>query len=266
MDLELTGKHVLITGASRGIGLACAHAFIQEGARVSLVSRNEDLLTRASQELMHASPGAIDRVYHCSADLRTPEEALRALNAAESHFGPVEILVNSAGAAQRTPHEALTAEAWHAAMTAKFFTYIHMMDLVIKRMAGAGRGAIVNVVGVGGKVASPVHLPGGAANAALMLASAGLAAAYGPKGVRVNAVNPGPTLTDRLKGRMEALAQSQAITVEQAIRQETRNIPLERFAQPAEIADAVLFLASARASYVTGAVLSMDGATTPMVV
>lgn len=266
MNLELSGKHVLITGASRGIGLACAHAFIQEGARVSLVSRSEDLLTRASQELMNASPGAVDRVFHCSADLRTPEEAQRALNAAESNFGPVEILVNSAGAAQRTPYDALTAEAWHAAMAAKFFTYIHMMDLVIKRMAGAGRGAIVNVVGVGGKVASPVHLPGGAANAALMLVSAGLAAAYGPKGVRVNAVNPGPTLTDRLKGRMEALAQSQAITMEQAIEQATQDIPLGRFAQPAEIADAVLFLASARASYITGAVLSMDGATTPMVV
>ncbi len=151
-------------------------------------------------------------------------------------------------------------------MEAKFFTYIHMMDLVVKRMASIGRGSIVNVVGVGGKVASPVHLPDGAANAALMLASAGLAAAYGPKGVRVNAVNPGPTFTDRLKGRMEALAQSQAITVEQAIEQATKDIPLGRFAQPTEIADAVLFLASARASYITGAVLSMDGATTPMVV
>lgn len=175
-------------------------------------------------------------------------------------------LVNSAGAAQRIPHDALTAEAWHAAMEAKFFTYIHMMDLVIKRMAMVGRGSIVNVVGVGGKVASPVHLPGGAANAALMLASAGLAAAYGPKGVRVNAVNPGPTFTDRLKGRMDALAQSQGISVEHAIELATRDIPLGRFAQPSEIADAVLFLSSARASYITGAVLGMDGATTPMVV
>jgi NAD(P)-dependent dehydrogenase (short-subunit alcohol dehydrogenase family) len=266
MDLELSDKHVLITGASRGIGLACARAFVQEGARVSLVSRSEEHLILATQELMRITPSPGGRVFHCSADLRSSEAALKALDAAEGHFGAVDVLVNSAGAAQRTPHESLTADAWHAAMEAKFFTYIHMMDLVVKRMASIGRGSIVNVVGVGGKVASPVHLPGGAANAALMLASAGLAAAYGPKGVRVNAVNPGPTFTDRLKGRMEALAQSQGITVEQAIEQATKVIPLGRFAQPTEIADAVLFLASARASYITGAALGMDGATTPMVV
>lgn len=266
MDLELSGKHVLITGASKGIGLACAHAFVKEGARVSMVSRNKDLLIHASKELLNTYPQKAAQVYYCSADLQDSSEAQRALDSAEHHFGPVDVLVNSAGAAQRTPHDALTAQDWHAAMDAKFFTYIHMMDLVTKRMASAGRGAIVNVVGVGGKVASPVHLPGGAANAALMLATAGLAAAYGPKGIRVNAINPGPTLTDRLKGRMEALAEAQTITVDQAVEQATRDIPLGRFARPDEIADAVLFMASARASYITGVILAMDGATTPMVV
>lgn len=266
MDLELSGKHVLVTGASKGIGLACVQAFLKEGARVSMVSRNEGRLRHASQALAYADPGWTGQVHHHAADLQDPQAAQRALDAAESRFGPVDVLVNSAGAAQRTPHDALTAQAWHAAMDAKFFTYIHMMDPVVKRMAAAGRGAIVNVVGAGGKVASSVHLPGGAANAALMLASAGLAAAYGPQGVRVNAVNPGATLTERLKGGMEALAQAQQITVEQAVERATQGIPLGRFARPDEIADAVVFLASARASYITGVVLAMDGATTPMVV
>jgi NAD(P)-dependent dehydrogenase (short-subunit alcohol dehydrogenase family) len=128
------------------------------------------------------------------------------------------------------------------------------------------QGAIVNIVGAGGKVASPYHLPGGAANAALMLISAGLAAAYGPKGVRINAVNPGATFTDRLKTGLVTAAKLSDISIDEALKRATQNVPLGRLAQPEEIANAVLFLASPCASYVTGAILTMDGAATPMVV
>jgi NAD(P)-dependent dehydrogenase (short-subunit alcohol dehydrogenase family) len=128
------------------------------------------------------------------------------------------------------------------------------------------QGAIVNIVGAGGKVASPYHLPGGAANAALMLISAGLAAAYGPKGVRINAVNPGATFTDRLKTGLVTAAKLSDISVDEALKRATQNVPLGRLAQPEEIANAVLFLALPCASYVMGAILTMDGATTPMVV
>ena len=93
-------------------------------------------------------------------------------------FGPIDVLVTCAGAARRTPPADLDAQAWRDAIDAKFFSYIHIIDPVVKRMGERGRGAIVNVIGAGGKVASPIHLPGGSANAALMLATAGLAAAY----------------------------------------------------------------------------------------
>jgi NAD(P)-dependent dehydrogenase (short-subunit alcohol dehydrogenase family) len=99
-----------------------------------------------------------------------------------------------------------------------------------------------------------------------MLISAGLAAAYGPRGVRVNAVNPGATVTGRLQSGLEAAARLDQISVEQALRRATQNVPLGRLAQPEEIANAVLFLASPCASYVTGVILTMDGAATPMVV
>ena len=99
-----------------------------------------------------------------------------------------------------------------------------------------------------------------------MLISAGLAAAYGPKGVRINAVNPGSTFTDRLKSGLVTAAKLSAISVDEALLQATQKYPLGRLAQPEEIADAVLFLASPRASYVTGVILAMDGAATPMVV
>jgi NAD(P)-dependent dehydrogenase (short-subunit alcohol dehydrogenase family) len=133
-------------------------------------------------------------------------------------------------------------------------------------MGARGRGAIVNVIGNGGKVASPIHLPGGAANAALMLATAGLAAAYGPQGVRVNAVNPGLTLTDRLQEGLATDARNQGIALDEAMQRAVARIPLGRLAEPAEIARAVLFLASDAASYITGVSISMDGAATPLVV
>src|SRR6185369_10714289 len=139
-------------------------------------------------------------------------------------------------------------------------------DPLIKRMAERGTGAVVNVVGMGGKVATTTHLAGGAANAALMLASAGLAAAYGPRGVRVNAVNPTVTLTDRMAQGLAADARLRNISTDEALRQAQARMPLGRLALPEDIANAVVFLASPRAGYISGAVLSMDGAATPMVV
>jgi len=175
------------------------------------------------------------------------------------------VLVNSAGAAKRTPAAELTPEAWQDAMQAKYFTYIHMMDPVVKRMGARQRGVIVNVIGQGGKVASPIHMPGGAANAALMLVTAGMAAAYGAQGVRVTAVNPGLTLTDRLQEGLIAEARAGGVSTEEVLARSSAKLPLGRIAKPEEIADTVVYLASARASYVTGATLAMDGAVTPLI-
>ncbi len=271
MDLQLKGKHVLITGGSKGIGLACAQAFLGEGARVSLVSRSPDNLKLGAGTLARwlaerGTPDASGLVDTFAADLKDPDAAVAALDAAEKAAGPVDILVNSAGAAKRVGPDDLTPKAWHDSMDAKFFTYIHMLDPVVKRMGQRGSGVIVNIIGAGGKVASPTHLSGGAANAALMLVSAGLAAAYGPKGVRVNAVNPGLTLTERLKEGLAAEAKLANIDADEALARANQRLPLGRIAKPEEIADAVVFLASPRASYISGAILAMDGAVTPMVV
>ncbi|WP_239142902.1 SDR family oxidoreductase [Variovorax sp. WS11] len=135
-----------------------------------------------------------------------------------------------------------------------------------KRMAERGAGAIVNIIGMGGKVAAPTHLAGGAANAALMLATAGLAAAYGPRGVRVNAVNPAMTLTERMAEGLAAEARLRQRSEEEVRRDAEARMPLGRIATPEDIANAVVFLSSPRAGYISGAIVSMDGAATPMVV
>ena len=254
MNLHLQDKHILITGGSKGIGLACAVAFLQEGAHVTLVARNAETLASAQQTLRAGAPAG-GKVHTVVADLTDAAAAITALAQAQALGGPVDVLVNSAGAAKRTPAPDLTAQAWQDAMQSKFFSYIHMIDPTIKAMAARGQGAIVNVVGNGGKVASPIHLPGGAANAALMLATAGLA----------NAVNPGSTLTERLDTAIAADAKNSGITAQVALARITEKLPLGRIARPEEVAQAVVFLASSQASYITGANIAMDGALVPLI-
>ena len=148
-------------------------------------------------------------------------------------------------------------------MDAKYFTTMHVLDPVVKRMAARGHGAVVNIVGQGGKVAGIHHIAGGAANSALMLATAGLANAYARHGIRVNAINPGATMTGRVRESLQL--ERQGISQEEALERAQSRIPLGRFAQPEDIARMVAFLASEQASYVTGAIVPMDGGSNPVI-
>ena len=257
MQLGLEGKIVLITGGSKGIGFACAKAFGEEGAKVAICSRSQQNIDAALLSL----PNAVG----VPADLTNIEEAMRMVNKVESVLGPIDVLVNSAGAAKRTPPDELTPEKWRVALDAKFFTYINVIDPLVKRMAKRGGGVIISIIGSGGKVATPTHLAGGSANAALMLATAGLGSAYASKGVRIVGVSPGLTETDRVAEGMKAEASLANISTDEAYRRSVEGIPTGRMASPAEIANIVVFLASHKASYVTGATLSMDGGKYPVV-
>src|SRR6266513_3049668 len=201
MDLQLSGKIALVTGASKGIGWACAEALAHEGAKVVLVSRSRTNLDAALARWPKSA--AVPHVI--AADLTRAEDAVRG------------------------------------------------------RMVQRGRGAIVNIIGMGGKVASPVHLPGGAANAALMLATVGLATAFGPKGIRINAINPGATLTGRVQEGLRAESKMTGLPEAEVLARNQSKIPLGRLGTPEEVAQLAVFLASDRASYLTGAIVPMDG-------
>jgi NAD(P)-dependent dehydrogenase (short-subunit alcohol dehydrogenase family) len=262
VDLGLEGRIVVVTGASRGIGFACASAFLQEGAKVVVVSRDPDRLGIAVARLHSVGDFPPQAVV---ADLTRPEDAKRVADEVLERFGAPDVLVNSAGAAKRTLPENLEATAWRLAMEAKYLPYIHAMDALLPAMAAQGRGSVVNVIGMGGKVAVPYHLPGGAANAALMLASVGLASVYGPQGVRVNAINPGATMTERVEEALTLEAKLRGQTRDEVLREGQAKVPLRRYASADDIAQVAVFLASDRASYVTGAIVPMDGGLTAVI-
>src|SRR4051812_11778994 len=155
MKLGLEGKVVLITGGSKGIGLACARAFAAEGARVSIGSRSQDNLEIARRSLAKENLDVIS----VRADFSIMKDAAAAVQQTETLLGPVDILINSAGAARRFPWEKLDSEAWQQGMNAKYFPYIHAMDAVRNGMLQRKRGSIVNIIGMGGKAATTVHLP-----------------------------------------------------------------------------------------------------------
>lgn len=258
MDLKLAGKRVLITGGSKGLGLACARRFLAEGSKVAITSRSADNLAAARRELG-------GDVLAVACDCADEQAAARMVEEVEAKLGAIDVLVSSAGAARRCPPDELTPAKWRAAMDAKFFAYINVIDPVVKRMAARRSGVIVNLIGSGGKSAMPTHLAGGAANSALMLATAGLANAYARHGVRVVGINPGLTMTDRVRENMIVEARHLGMTYEEALAHNESRIPIGRYGEPDEIAAMTLVLASELTAFASGSTITMDGASTPTV-
>lgn len=263
MNLKLNGKVTVVTGGSKGIGLAVANAFAAEGAFVAIIARDPQGLEQARAQLQASG----HNVATFAADLSDPQAATRTIARIEAEIGPIDILINSAGAARRHEPEDLDASKWRAAMDAKFFPYIHVQDAVLTcmreraatRPAGATNGIVVNIIGNGGKRPTSTHLAGGSANAALMLSTVGLAAHYARYGIRINGINPGPTFTQRVEQAVELDAQRQGISRDQALADSQARIPLGRYGKAEEVADVALFLASPRSAYVVGAIIPVDG-------
>ena len=261
MELSLAGRVALVTGASKGIGLACATLFAESGARVVVVARDATRLGEVTGAL--AARGL--SVQGMTADLSNAEQASALARRVETEVGPVDILVNSAGAARRNAPDELSAAAFHQGMDAKYFSTMHLLEPVIRAMGIRGRGAVVNIIGQGGRVASPMHIAGGAANSALMLATVGYARAYASKGVRVNGINPGLTRTGRVEEGLAVSARASGRSRDDILADELARIPMGRMGEPEEVANVALFLASDAASYVSGAIIPMDGCTASVI-
>lgn len=246
MDLNLDGKIAWIAGGTGWLGQATARALAAEGARVVISSRREDACRALAAEITAGGGEAIA----LALDTTEPDAAKAVAARIVEAYGRIDILVNSMSVAAYGPFLDLDRATFQAALDAKYFGTIACLQAVLPVMLDHGAGAVVCISGTGGKMPIGVHMAGGSINAALNLIVRGLATDHARSGVRINAIAPGPIASPRQDAMQDAGASADSAAAA---------IPMGRFGEPGEVADAVLFLASDRARYITGTVLYVDG-------
>jgi NAD(P)-dependent dehydrogenase (short-subunit alcohol dehydrogenase family) len=257
MDLQLQDRVAIVTGASKGIGLAVTRTLLDEGARVAAASR-----TRTAD---------LPRdVVHVSVDLTDPRAPAEVIAGAVEAFGRLDILVNNAGGpppGDRLPHAGFLERDdghWRAIFEFNLFSAVRACRAALPVMVESGGGAIVNVSSGNGRQPAPFNVDYSAAKAAMMNLTKALSEEFAPQGVRVNGVAPGPTMTpwwteDGGAGdRVAAMVGTDRENVLTTVAPEMMNLATGRFAAAQEIADAVVFLASPRSASTTGAELAVD--------
>jgi len=255
VDLGLQGKTALVTGASEGIGSAIARKLAEEGVRVAICARTESTLKDTAAAIARATGLEIVSI---PADLRSLDGCRAVVEQAADSLGGLDILVNNAGASAFGPFVDLPDEAFVDAINGKLLGYIRCAKAAVPHMRRRGGGVIVNITGTT-QQAIPLHTPGSACNAAIRMFSKELSMELGPLNIRVNSVAPGRIQTARADRLLEATAASQGTTPEVVLSQLVKTIPSGRVGTTDDIADAVCFLVSERATYINGAALVVDG-------
>jgi 3-oxoacyl-[acyl-carrier protein] reductase len=246
----------MISGASKGIGRAVALGLAEEGVHLALNARGPELLHKLADEIGRQYDVTVLPV---PGDMRELPDIQTFVGRAVERFGRIDILVNAAGSSQGGVFWEVPDQVWLDSWGLKLFGYVRLMREVIPHMIRQGAGRIVNVVGNSGKQPIPTMLPGGSANAALLTITKGVADSVAQHNIVVNAVNPGPIRTERWDGLMERLGQAIGMSAAEYEATFVKDIPLGRIGRPEEMADLIVFLASERASFLTGVSITADG-------
>jgi NAD(P)-dependent dehydrogenase (short-subunit alcohol dehydrogenase family) len=250
MEMDLRGKRVLVTGGSKGIGLACGHAFAAEGCDVILASRDAASLDAAA--------GAIRGRHNVNVETFAGDLGDAATRVAlHTEYGKIDVLVNNAGAIPGGTIADIDLARWQQAWQLKVFGYIHMCQLYMPEMEARGAGVIVNIVGMAGRAPRADYICGAAGNAALIAFTAALGGRSTDKGVRVVGISPGATMTDRII----TLSKSRAKTKfgdESRWEEMLAGLSLGRAGKPEEIAELAVFCASPRGGYLSGTTIDVD--------
>ena len=263
MDLGLAGRTCVVTGASRGIGRATTAALLDEGASVLAVARGEEVLAEAAAEL-----GSGDRLATLALDVAASGAGERVAAHCSEALGPVDVLVNNAGTSFNRPLEELEDLDWHAQWELHVMASLHLMQATVPAMAERGWGRVVNVCSSSGKRPSESNAAYSVTKAAQLSLSRVFADHYASRGVRVNAVAPGPVETPLWLdpgGMAEQVASAQGTSREEVLEATRAKVPIGRFGTAEEIAGTVVFLCSEAASNVSGAAWSVDGGSVPII-
>jgi len=256
----MKGRNALVTGASKGIGLAISKAFLGAGANVAIVARSQAGLDDAQKELAKAGSGKIVTI---AGDVGKAEDCARVFAAAEKALGPLDVLVNNAGTSKTGKFETITDEVWQADLDLKLFAAIRLCRLAFPGMKDRGYGRVVNVLNTSAKAPAGGRAPTAVSRAAGMALTKVLAGEGAPHNVLVNAVLVGRIESDQWVQRhaQENKGRSLAAYYEEM----GKDIPLGRVGTAEEFANMVLFLASDAGSYITGTAINIDGGACPVV-
>jgi NAD(P)-dependent dehydrogenase (short-subunit alcohol dehydrogenase family) len=252
MDLRLTGKKVLITGASQGIGAGLARAYAEEGCDVVLTARNAEKLAAIKAEITEAAPERAVTLIPLDLTVAGAAETLA------DEAGDVDILVNNAGVIPSGSLFDIDEAKWRAGWELKVFGYINLCRLYYPRMKAAGGGVIINNIGNGGEVTDPRYIAGAVGNASLMHFTRALGGSSLDDKIRVVGVNPGPVNTDRIYNMLKKRAKD-LFGDENRYGELESTYPLGRPAHVSEVTDLIVFLSSYRAGYITGTIVTVDG-------
>jgi 3-oxoacyl-[acyl-carrier protein] reductase len=256
MDLGLKNRVALVCGASKGLGKAVAQGLAREGARLAICSRKLENIQQAAEEIRRESE---TEVIPLPCDLSSSEEARLFFREAHRQYGRVDILVNNAGGPPSLPFLEISEDHWQEAFQLTLMSAATLMKAAIPLMQSQKFGRIINLTSVAVKQPILGLILSNALRTGLVGLAKTLATIYAPDNVLINNVCPGYTLTERVRELSEVIAQRQETTPEAVIQSWEAEIPMGRLGRPEELADLVVFLASERAGYLTGATIQVDG-------
>jgi len=260
MEIKLDGRSALITGGSKGLGLAMALKFAGAGADVAVLARNPDGLAEARKAIQAKAKGKVAAI---ACDVAKAADCKRAFEEAVAAFGKVDILVNNAGQSQTGKFETLTDEVWQADLDLKLFAAIRLARLALPGMRERRWGRIINVLNIGAKAPAGGSAPTSVSRAAGLALTKVLANEGAPHNVLVNALHVGLIVSDQVVRQHRAAGTNTPL--EDFIKEKGKAVPLGRMGEAEEFANMACFLVSDAGSYVTGASINVDGGRSPVV-
>jgi len=261
MDIRLDGKSAVVTGGSKGLGLAIAEEYAASGADVAILARDPGTLAEAKAKIQGRAAGR--KVAAISCDVSRAADIRKAYDQTMSEFGKVDIFVNNAGQSTRGPSETLTDEMWQADLDLKLFAQIRFCRLVFPQMKERRWGRIISVLNIGAKAPGADSAPTSVSRAAQMAFTKALSQEGAPHNVLVNSLHVGVIVSDQIVRRHRR--EGANVSLEDFIAQAGRAVPLGRMGRAEEFANVATFLASDAASYVTGCAINVDGGRSPVV-